>query len=85
MFVIFVNALDCAHMCQAKSWSSGSCILSRTHPLKKGLDKKIYAWHLTPVFIVIYQAEHNLWCPENVGWENFAKLKIFKVKYGKNG
>ena len=47
-----------------------------THPLKKGLDKIIYAWHLTPVFIVIYQAEHNLWCPENVGWENFAELKI---------
>ena len=43
-----------------------------THPLKKGLDKIIYAWHLTPVFIIIYQAEHNLWCPENVGWGNFA-------------
>ena len=43
-----------------------------THPLKKGLDEKINTWLLTPVFVVIYQAEHNLWCPENVGWENFA-------------
>ena len=43
-----------------------------THPLKKGLDKKINIRLLTPVFIIIYQAEHNLWCPENVGWENFA-------------
>ena len=43
-----------------------------THPLKKGLDKKINIRLLTPVFIIIYQAEHNLWCPENVGWGNFA-------------
>ena len=56
-----------------------------THPLKKGLDKKINIRLLTPVFIIIYQAKHNLWCPENVGWENFAKLKKSQVKYGKNG
>ena len=43
-----------------------------THPLKKGLDKKINIRLLTPVFIIIYQAEHNLWCPGNVGWGNFA-------------
>ena len=47
-------------------------ISSFTHPLKKGLDKKINIRLLTPVFIIIYQAEHNLWCPGNVGWENFA-------------
>ena len=35
--------------------------------------------------MVIYQAEHNLWCPVNVGWENFAQLQKFQVKYGKNG
>ena len=38
-----------------------------TYPLKKGLDKKINIRLLTPVFIIIYQAKHNLWCPENVG------------------
>ena len=43
-----------------------------THPHKKGLVEKINTRLLTPVFIVIYQAEHNLWCPENVGWGNFA-------------
>ena len=47
-------------------------VLFPTHPLKKGLDKKINIRLLTPVFIIIYQAEHNLWCPGNVGWENFA-------------
>ena len=46
--------------------------MGHTHPLKKGLDEKINTWLLTPIFIIIYQAEHNLWCPENVGWENFA-------------
>ena len=61
------------------------CFIYFTHPLKKGLDKKIYAWLLTLVSIIIYQAEHNLWCPENVGWGNFAQLQKFQVKYGKNG
>ena len=56
-----------------------------THPLKKGLDKKINIRLLTPVFIIIYQAELNLWCPGNVGWGNFAYLEKFQVKYGKNG
>ena len=51
---------------------SALCISPVTHPLKKGLDKKINTWLLTPVFIIIYQAKHNLWCPENVGWGNFA-------------
>ena len=48
------------------------CIIQLTYPLKKGLDKKINIRLLTPFFIIIYQAEHNLWCPSNVGWENFA-------------
>ena len=43
-----------------------------THPHKKGLVEKINTRLLTSVFIVIYQAEHNLWCPENVRWGNFA-------------
>ena len=47
-------------------------ISTATHPLKKGLDKKINIRLLTPVFIIIYQAEPNLWCPGNVGWGNFA-------------
>ena len=46
--------------------------IGTTHPLKKGLDKKINIRLSTPVFIVIYQAKHNLWCPGNVGWEIFA-------------
>ena len=68
-----------------------SCLVSDqlrlhiTHPLRKGLDKKINIRLLTPVFIIIYQDEHNLWCPGNVGWENFANWEKFEVKYGKNG
>ena len=56
-----------------------------THPLKKALDKKINIRLLTPIFIVIYQAKQNLWCPRNVGWGNFAELQKFQVKYGKSG
>ena len=54
-------------------------------PHKKGLVKKINTRLLTPVFIIIYLAEHNLWCLGNVGWGNFAQLQKFQVKYGKNG
>ena len=56
-----------------------------THPHKKGPVMEIYARHLTSFSMVIYQAEHNLWCPGNVGWGNFAYLEKFQVKYGKNG
>ena len=53
-----------------------------THPHKKGPVMEIYARHLTSFSMVIYQAEHDLclWCPINVGWENFAQLQIFQVK-----
>ena len=51
-----------------------------THPPKKGPVMKNYTRHLTSFPIVIYQAEHNLWCPVNVGWENFAQLQKFQVK-----
>ena len=56
-----------------------------THPLKNSLDEKINTWLSTSVFIIIYQAKHNLRCPENEGWVNSAKLQKFPVKYGKNG
>ena len=56
-----------------------------THPHKKGPVMKNYTRHLTSFSMVIYQAEHILWCPENAGWENLAKLIKFQVKYGKNG
>ena len=55
-------------------------ILHHTHPHKKGPVMKNYARHLTSFPMVIYQAEHNLWCPVNVGWENFAQLQKFQVK-----
>ena len=51
-----------------------------THPHKKGPVMEIYARHLTSFSMVIYQAEHNLWCPGNGGWENFAQLQKFQVK-----
>ena len=51
-----------------------------THPHKKGPVMKNYTRHLTSFSMVIYQAEHNLWCPVNVGWENFAQLQKFQVK-----
>ena len=51
-----------------------------THPHKKGPVMKNYTRHLTSFSMVIYQAEHDLWCPTNVGWENFAQLPIFQVK-----
>ena len=51
-----------------------------THPHKKGPVMKNYTRHLTSFSIVIYQAKHNLWCPVNVGWENFAQLQKFQVK-----
>ena len=51
-----------------------------THPHKKGPVMENYSRHLTSISIVIYQAEHDLWCPINVGWENFAQLQIFQVK-----
>ena len=54
-----------------------------THPLKKGLVLKINIRLLTLLFGVIYQAGHDLWCPLNDGWENFAQLQIFPVKQGK--
>ena len=53
---------------------------SLTHPHKKGPVMKNYTRHLTSFPMVIYQAEHNLWCPVNVGWENFAQLQNFQVK-----
>ena len=51
-----------------------------THPHKKDPVMKNHTRHLTSFSMVIYQAEHNLWCPVNVGWENFAQLQKFKVK-----
>ena len=51
-----------------------------THPHKKGPVMKNYTRHLTSFSMVIYQAKHNLWCPVNVGWENFAQLQKFQVK-----
>ena len=51
-----------------------------THPHKKGPVMKNYTRHLTSFSMVIYQAEHILWCPVNVGWENFAQLQKFQVK-----
>ena len=51
-----------------------------THPHKKGPVMENYTRHLTSFSMVIYQAEHDLWCPINVGWENFAQLQIFQVK-----
>ena len=51
-----------------------------THPHKKGQVMKNYTRHLTSFSMVIYQAEHNLWCPVNAGWENFAQLQKFQVK-----
>ena len=54
--------------------------LGYTHPHKKGPVMKNYTRHLTSFSMVIYQAEHNLWCPVNVGWENFAQLQKFQVK-----
>ena len=51
-----------------------------THPHKKGPVMKNYTRHWTSFPMVIYQAEHNLWCPVNVGWENFAQLQKFQVK-----
>ena len=44
-----------------------------THPHKKGPVMENYTRHLTSFSMVIYQAEHDLWCPINVGWENFAQ------------
>ena len=43
-----------------------------------------YTRHLTSFSMVIYQAEHGLWCPVNVGWENFALLQKFPVKFAKS-
>ena len=54
--------------------------ISHTHPHKKGPVMENYSRHLTSFSMVIYQAEHDLWCPINVGWENFAQLQIFQVK-----
>ena len=51
-----------------------------THPHKKGLVMKNYTRHLTSFSMVIYQAEHDLRCPINVGWENFAQWPFLKVK-----
>ena len=56
-------------------------IFHYTHPLKKGLVVKINIRLLTLLFGVIYQAGHDLWCPVNDGWENFAQLQIFEVKF----
>ena len=56
-----------------------------THPHKKGPVTENYTKHLTSFSMVIYQAEHDLWCPINVGWKNFAQLEKFQVIYGKNG
>ena len=54
-----------------------------THPHKKGPVMENYTRHLTSFSMVIYQAEHGLWCPVNVGWENFALLQKFPVKFAK--
>ena len=51
-----------------------------THPHKKGPVMENYTRHLTSFSMVIYQAEHDLWCPKNVGWENFSLEPIFEVK-----
>ena len=51
-----------------------------THPHKKGPVIENYTRHRTSFSMVIYQAEHNLWYPVNVGWENFAQLQKFQVK-----
>ena len=55
-------------------------VLFDTHPNKKGPVMKNYTRHLTSFSMVIYQAEHDLWCPINVGWENIAQWLIFQVK-----
>ena len=56
-----------------------------THPYKKGPVMENCTRHLTSFSIVIYQAKRDLWCPVNVGWENFSLEPIFEVKLGKNG
>ena len=38
---------------------------------------------LTSFCGVIYQAGHDLWCPKNRGWENFAQVQKLGVKLGK--
>ena len=38
---------------------------------------------LTLFWGVIYQAGHDLWFPQNRGWEIFAQLQKFRVKFGK--
>ena len=62
------------HTCQHRE------INVTTHPHKKGPVRKNYTRHLTSFSMVIYQAEHDLWYPINVGWENFAQWLIFQVK-----
>ena len=92
---IFYQPSICQQMCfQIVKWSQHNITqqnylkhkllnfwyVVRTHPHKKGPVMKNYTRHLTSFPMVIYQAEHNLWCPVNVGWENFAQLQKFQVK-----
>ena len=79
------SALVCSEAGTRVFKNSATFIIPGTHPHKKGPVMENYSRHLTSFSMVIYQAEHDLWCPINVGWENFAQLQIFQVKQGKNG